>query len=124
MDKTDIVNAVKLLYNCFNNRDFGRVEPYISEKVIFNFPGAGDISGKRRTLLFLKTLLRRYPQLEFSVSKTIVENNRAVAVWTNNGKDTEGNDYANSGLTLFHFEEEKIVFISDYFKDTSFTGKI
>lgn len=121
MNKSIIKQVSNLLFTCFNERDFGRVKSYVSEKVVLNFPGAGDISGKRRTLLFVKTLLRKYPQLEFYVSEIIVENNRAVAVWTNKGKDAEGNDYSNSGLTLFHFEEERIVFISDYFKDTSFT---
>ena len=111
----------QLVFDCFNDRDFAAVQPFVDENIIFNFPGAGDIRGDRRSLLFMKTLLRKYPKLQFHVAEIIVENNSAVAVWTNSGVNIEGQEYFNSGMTLFHFSESKISFISDYFKDTSFT---
>lgn len=123
MEKDQYKHFAHLVFECFNNRDFNPVENTLAENVVINFPGVGDISGKRRTILFLKTLLRKYPKLEFTVSEIIVENNSAVAVWTNQGKSFDGKAYFNSGITLFHFENERIIFISDYFKDTSFVGQ-
>lgn len=111
----------QLVFDCFNNRDFAAVQPFVDENIVFNFPGAGDIQGDRRSLLFMKTLLRKYPKLHFDVAEVIVENNRAVAVWKNKGENVDGEEYFNCGMTLFHFSGSKIIFISDYFKDTSFT---
>jgi ketosteroid isomerase-like protein len=122
MEKDQYKQLAQLVFTCFNNRDFGPVQNSLAENVVLNFPGVGDISGKRRTILFFKTLLRKYPELTFTVSEIMMENKRAVAVWSNQGKSSDGKGYSNSGITLFHFEEEKIVFISDYFKDTSFVG--
>jgi hypothetical protein len=36
------------------------------------------------------------------------------------GEDIKGNPYKNAGVTLLHFNQGKISFISDFFKDTSF----
>ncbi len=110
-----------LIFECFNNRDFDPVQNKFSENVIMNFPGVGDIAGLKRVIIFMKSLLRKYPKLEFSISEVIMEENRAVVVWKNQGERVDGQAYSNNGITLFHFTEEKIVLISDYFKDTSFT---
>ncbi len=111
----------KMIFEALNSRDFSEVQPHLSDDVILNFPGVGDVIGIKRVIVFMKTLLRKYPKLFFSVSAVIVENENAVAVWTNKGEDSSGESYSNSGNTLFHFTNGKITFISDYFKDTSFT---
>ena len=110
----------KLIFECFNNRDFSPVEKYLHNEMILNFPGIGDINGPRKAKIFMNSLLRKYPKLEFKVSEILVDKNRAVTVWTNKGEKINGEEYRNSGVTLFYFEAGKIVLISDYFKDTSF----
>ena len=114
---------ISLLFEAMNSRDFNAFEQVITEEVVFDFPGTGRAEGARRTLLLLKSLLRKYPELTFSLSDIIVDQDRACAVWTNEGKDIQGIPYQNSGITLFHFSGGLICLISDYFKDTSFTGK-
>lgn len=114
---------ITLLFDAMNSREFTSFEQVITEDVIFDFPGAGRAEGERRTLLLLKSLLRKYPDLRFTISDIIVDQDRACAVWTNEGNDIQGAPYRNSGMTLFHFTGGKISYISDYFKDTSFTGK-
>lgn len=109
------------IFSAMNSRDFSDVEPFMSDTMEFDFPGAGCISGKRRVLLFLNALLRKYPELIFSVSEIIIDDQRACAVWSNKGKDINKNHYENRGVTYIRFENDKIVFLSDYFKDTSFT---
>ena len=88
----------------------------------FDFPGPGRIEGRKRVLIFLKALMRKYSSLTFKISDIIIEGNRSCAVWTNEGISVEGKPYKNSGITLIHFEDGKISFLSDYFKDTSFVG--
>ena len=109
------------VFTAMNTRDFSDFEHLITEDVAFDFPGAGRAEGNRRTLLLLKSLLRKFPRLEFSISEVISQADRACVVWTNEGEDVKGNPYANAGITLLHFRDGKISFISDYFKDTSFT---
>jgi steroid delta-isomerase-like uncharacterized protein len=108
------------IFKAMNTRDFSEFEDTVSEDVVFDFPGAGRIEGYKRVAVFLKALLRKYQELKFTVSEVITDEDRACAVWTNEGKDIEGNTYSNSGMTLLHFSEGRIKFISDYFKDTSF----
>ena len=111
---------IRMLFEAMNTREFNAFEKVVTENVAFDFPGAGRAEGARGTLLLLKTLLRKFPELTFTITQIIVQSDRACAVWTNEGKDSRGNPYNNSGITLFHFQDDKISFISDYFKDTSF----
>lgn len=113
-------SIARSIFNAMNTRDFSEFETYVTEDVVFDFPGAGRITGIKRVLIFLKALLRKYPELTFNVSEIIIESQKACAVWTNEGEDTDGNPYANSGITLLYFSGNKLTFISDYFKDTSF----
>ncbi len=92
----------------------------MAENVAFDFPGAGRIEGSKRVILFLKALLRKYRVLTFIVSDVIIDGDKACAVWTNSGEHIDGKPYSNSGVTLIRFNDDKIVFLSDYFKDTSF----
>lgn len=110
----------RLIFEGFNRRDFSVVDPYFDEALVLDFPGVKQMIGKRRVLIFLGALLRRYPELVFEVHDVIISSNRSVVIWTNKGRDASGGDYSNSGNSLVHFENEKIVFMSDYFKDTSF----
>jgi ketosteroid isomerase-like protein len=60
--------------------------------------------------------------LIFHVSDIIIEGDRACVVWSNKGEHKDGTLYENQGITLVHFLENQIVFLSDYFKDTSFAN--
>ena len=112
----------ELLFKAMNRRDFSILESYLTRDVIFDFPGAGQIEGFKQVMIFLKTLLRKYPLLVFNLSEVIVDETRMCAIWTNEGKDIDGNPYSNSGNTILKLSEGKISFISDYFKDTSFAN--
>ena len=121
-----MTNAVSLrqltltVFNAMNTRDFSDLEQNITDDVSFDFPGAGRIDGSKRVIIFLKALLRKYNRLTFQVSDIIEEKHKTCAVWTNDGEHISGKPYSNSGITLLYFTGDKISFISDYFKDTSF----
>ena len=119
---TGIANQklAKAIFTAMNKRDPTHLGQYLSDDAVFHFPGPGLIEGPRKILLFLKVLFRKYPRLKFFVEDILVEGDRGCAVWTNRGEDKKGNPYQNSGITFMRFSGGKIVFISDYFKDTSF----
>jgi ketosteroid isomerase-like protein len=110
------------IFAAMNSRDLTGLEQHLAEDAVFDFPGAGSITGKKKILVFLKVLFRKYPRLKFTVEDILLEGDRACAVWSNEGEDTSGTPYNNRGITLVHVAHGKIVFISDYFKDTSFTS--
>lgn len=114
-------HLASLIFAALNKREFSDVQPFLSDDIVLNFPGVGDVSGTKRVLVFMKSLLRKFPELNFIVGDVISEGEKVVVIWTNTGKKITGEDYTNSGNTLFHFSEGKIMLISDYFKDTSFT---
>lgn len=118
--KDQIQVLATAVFQAMNSRDFTHLEQYLEDGVIFDFPGTDRTEGIRRTLLLLKSILRKYPELKFKITETIAESGKACVVWTNEGVDSRGNPYRNSGTTLMHFTGGKISFISDYFKDTSF----
>jgi ketosteroid isomerase-like protein len=109
------------IFAAMNSRDLSSLEPRLADDAVFDFPGAGSITGKKKILLFLKVLFRKYPRLMFTVEDILLEGNRACAVWSNEGEDASGAPYQNRGITLVRIAKGNIVFISDYFKDTSFT---
>lgn len=122
MDSTNSkLNLAKVVFEAMNARDLSIAEPFLKEDVVFDFPGSGRMTGAKRVSLFIKVLLRKFPELTFTIQEVILAEERACTVWTNNGKYQDGSPYENSGMTLFHFEDDHISFMSDYFKDTSFT---
>jgi ketosteroid isomerase-like protein len=116
----EIQSMAEEVFKAMNKRDFTGFEQIITDDVVFDFPGAGRTEGSRRTLLLLKSILRKYPKLHFNISEIISQEDTACVVWTNEGEDIKGNPYSNAGITLLHFGDGKISFISDYIKDTSF----
>jgi ketosteroid isomerase-like protein len=115
-------DLAKGVFDAMNTRDFSEMQKNITDNLVFDFPGAGKIEGAKRVVLFLTALLRKYSVLKFTVSEVFVEGERACAIWTNKGESKDGKPYANSGVTIFQFDDGKISSMSDYFKDTSFTN--
>jgi ketosteroid isomerase-like protein len=122
MDSTAApANLVQILFTALNRRDLSSLDHCLSEDAGFDFPGPGLIRGRKKILLFLKILFRKFTRLTFSVTRIIAEKDCACAIWSNVGEDKAGKSYSNRGITLLEFKEGKIIFLSDYFKDTSFT---
>ena len=108
------------VFDAMNTSNFSTFEKNAADNLNFEFPGADKVEGVKRVILFFKVLLRKYNKLTFTVSDVIVENEKACVVWTNRGEYKDGTEYKNSGITLLHFTNDKVTFISDYFKNTSF----
>lgn len=108
------------VFEAMNTSEFSDFEKNAAENIQFDFPGVERIEGVKRVILFFKILLRKYNKLKFTVNEVIVGEQKACVVWTNQGEYNDGTVYINSGITLFHFIDDKVSYISDYFKDTSF----
>ena len=108
------------IFDAMNTKNMALLEPYLNEDVRFDFPGTAQVVGKKRVLIFLKVLLRKYPDIVFQIHDVITDNDKACIFWTNSARLETSQPYLNSGLTLVHCVDNRITFISDYFKDTSF----
>ena len=114
-------DLTQIIFEAFNKRDLSELQHYLADDAVFDFPGTELLQGRKKILLFFKILFRKFPRLEFHIEEVIVDGDHACAVWSNEGENKEGHPYHNHGVTLVRMSEGKIVFMSDYFKDTSFT---
>lgn len=120
MHTTRPIDLAQSIFKAMNERNLMTHERNLAEHAKFDFPGAGVIEGSKRIIIFLKALLRKYPRLVFSVVNIIIEHERLCIVWHNEGESSAGTLYENRGITLVHLASDKIMLISDYFKDTFF----
>jgi ketosteroid isomerase-like protein len=110
--------AVAQFFHFINERDLEKLEDLLHEKAEFYFPKTQPLIGKEKILRFFKILFRRYPELVFQIQKRIIQGEAAAVHWSNEGVKKGGEQYANEGITLLEIKSQKIVFISDFFKDT------
>ena len=115
MPKEDFI---RLFFQLINERDLDRFEDILKEDAAFYFPKTRPLLGRDRVTRFFQILFRQYPELEFRVLKTIIQDTWAAVHWKNQGKNRQGQPYENEGITLLEMEGERIRFISDFFKDT------
>jgi ketosteroid isomerase-like protein len=110
--------AVTTFFDLFNSRDMDQMAKLLDEDAELYFPKTRPLIGKDRILKFLNILFRQYPELNFEVQRVICEGNRAAVHWTNKGRSRKNEPYQNEGATVLEMVDDKITFISDFFKDT------
>lgn len=113
--------AVEIIFNAMNTRNLNRLHDVLDPDAVFYFPGTNALTGPHKIEGFLKILFRRFPRLDFTTGRLITESNRAAVEWTNEGEDRKGTPYANAGVTIVELRNGRIIYMSDTFKDTSFT---
>ena len=101
-----------------NERDLDEADNLLDSRTEFYFPKTQPIIGKDRILKFLKIFFRQYPELIFTVKRVIRQGNQAAVHWTNRGVSRRREPYENEGVTILEIKDDKIVYISDFFKDT------
>ena len=110
--------AVTQFFHVINERNLEKLEDLLDEKAEFYFPKTQPLLGKEKILRIFKILFRRYPELVFQIKRRILQGEAAAVHWSNEGVKKGGEQYANEGITLLETKSQKIVFISDFFKDT------
>ena len=101
-----------------NERDLDEADNLLDPRTEFYFPKTKPIIGKDRILKFLKIFFRQYPELIFTVERVIRQGDQAAVHWTNRGVSRRREPYENEGVTILEIKDDKIVYISDFFKDT------
>ncbi len=105
-------------FQILNERDLNEANNLLASRAELFFPKTKPIIGKERILKFLNVFFRSYPELIFTVRKVIHQKNQAAVHWTNRGISRREEPYENEGVTILEMEDGKIVYISDFFKDT------
>ena len=110
--------TVKTFFEVFNKRDMDQMAKLLHEDAELYFPKTQPLIGKDRILKFLSILFRQYPELVFEIQRTVCEGDKAAVHWTNKGRSRKNEPYQNEGATILEMVDNKITFISDFFKDT------
>ena len=105
-------------FQVLNERDLVEADNLLAPQAELFFPKTQPMVGKDRILKFLKVFFRQYPELIFTVVSVIHQGDQAAVHWTNRGMDRRKDSYENEGVTILEIKNGKIVFISDFFKDT------
>ena len=105
-------------FNAINRRNFDEMATLLDADAEMYFPKTKPLRGRKRILQFLRLLFRKYPQLTFSVHRTIRQESLTAVHWTNRGKTRADEPYENEGVTLIELSGNRIRFISDFFKNT------
>jgi ketosteroid isomerase-like protein len=105
-------------FQVLNERDLDQADNLLAPRAELFFPKTRPMVGKDRILKFLKIFFRHYPELIFTVERVIHQGDQAAVHWTNRGANRRKEPYENEGATILEMENGKIVYISDFFKDT------
>ena len=109
---------VRKFFEILNQRNLDKIHDLLGADAALYFPKTQPLIGTTRILKFLNILFRQYPQLKFKIQRVIVDGNQAAIHWTNQGTNKHDLAYDNEGVTLMELRDGKIIFISDFFKDT------
>ena len=105
-------------FDLINRRDMDAFEGILLEDAEFYFPKTQPLLGRNRIRRFFQILFGQFPELQFQVLKTIVQDPWVAVHWKNRGKNRKDEPYENVGVTLLEMDAGKIRYISDFFKDT------
>ena len=109
---------IREFFEVLNQRNLEKMKHLLSPDAEIYFPKTQPLIGINRILKFFNILLRQYPQLNFNIQRIIIQGHQAAIHWTNQGKNRRDAPYENEGVTIMELKDGKIIFISDFFKDT------
>jgi uncharacterized protein (TIGR02246 family) len=109
------------LFRAMNARDPAAFAALLDDAAVFHFPGTKPIEGAARIEKFIRILFFKYPALAFDVRRVIADGRCAAVEWTNEGASRDGAPYRNAGVTVIALgQSDRVAYLSDTFKDTSF----
>ena len=111
-------NFLLKFFDLINGREWDALEKFLAEDAEFHFPKTKPLLNKGRILKFMALLWKMVPELHFNVQRTIIQGNVAAVHWTNHGRDRKNPSYTNEGVTILEYKDDKITYISDFFKNT------
>lgn len=122
MMSQDTAHTAKALFRAMNARDPAAFASLLAEGAVFHFPGTAPVEGCARIEKFVKILFFKFPALAFEPRRVICDDRHAAVEWTNEGTSRDGAPYRNAGVTVIELDADgRVAYLSDTFKDTSFT---
>ena len=109
---------IRDFFDAVNARDIDKMEQALDTDATFLFPKTAPLVGRERIVRFFRILFRQYPELLFDIQRIIGEGGWFAVHWTNRGTSRKKESYQNEGVTLLEFEDARIRFMSDFFKNT------
>lgn len=96
------------------------LEKWFTDESTIWIPPSKEISGKNRILALFRAIFRRYEKIEWNVAEIFhLGNNKYFYQTSSVGNLTGKETYRNEICTVVQFSEcGKILYLSDYFKDT------
>jgi len=110
--------AIARFFEAVNERDLDGMKILLSPDAEFYFPKTKPLLGRDRIVRFFSILFRQYRSLTFEVHRVICQGSQTAVHWTNHGMNRRKESYQNEGVTILEMENDRIRFISDFFKDT------
>ena len=112
------IQLIHKFFDVFDHRDLVKMGGVLTADAELFFPKTQPLVGEERIFKFLKILFRQFPELTFEIQRVILQGKWAAVHWTNKGMNRHKKPYQNEGVTLLEIQDDKIKFISDFFKDT------
>ncbi|KXH80382.1 hypothetical protein AU378_18370 [Chryseobacterium kwangjuense] len=116
----EIVCKINDFMKDLNSLKIEHLEKWFTDESTIWIPPSKQISGKNRILALFRAIFRRYDSIEWQVFEIFpLGNQKFFYQTTSYGRMTDKGVYENNICTLVQFSEEgKIIYLSDYFKDT------
>jgi ketosteroid isomerase-like protein len=111
-------STIRHFFDMFNRRELDKMAMLLDSHSELHFPKTRALVGEARILKFISILFKQYPQLQFEIQDIICQGNRAAVHWKNRGRNRKGEPYYNEGVSWMIFKDNRIQWMSDFFKDT------
>lgn len=111
---------VMAFMDAMQSNDAARVADWFCENSTLWIPPAGEVRGLSRIRALFRALFNRYDYIEWDVLEILpVSANRCIFICDSRGAMKGRSSYSNRVLTDITFDGDKILRLSDYFKDTA-----
>lgn len=101
--------VVDALYDAYFASDSEGMVAVMSDDVWVRFLGREDFRGKPRAAEFFAQNNPMLEDLEFTITKLIVDGAYAAAVWSEKARTIHGREYRNHGVDVFEVRDGQIV---------------
>ncbi len=105
--------TVLSLYEAYFDGDSHAMVDLMSEDVWIRFLGRADFRGKDEARRFFTQNTPMLEDLDFRVSKLIIDGFHAAALWSETARTIHGYEYQNHGVDIFEVRNSEIVSVHE-----------
>ena len=105
--------VIDAMYESYFNGDADGMVDLMSEHVWVRFLGRTDFRGRAEARRFFAENTPMLKDLDFQISKLIIDGNHAAAIWSETAQTIHGQDYSNHGVDVFEVRDGEIVSVHE-----------